>query len=315
MDLMNPPHSERETYRAQANRGELGERIARAIRKDGTIVPLEGLQLRRASSPRDLGHGVSYPALCVIAQGSKEILLGDNRYRYDPAHYLITTAALPITSRITEASEERPYLGLVLRLDPTLVGSVMVEAAHLAPQGHAAVKAIDVSPLDAGLLDATVRIVRLLDSPTEARFLVTLIKWEIVYRLLKGEQGSRLHHIAALGGYTHRIIEAIERLRKDFDQPLRIEDIARELGMSVSGFHHHFKEVTAMTPLQFQKQIRLQEARRLMLGEDLDAASAGYRVGYGDASHFNREYKRLFGAPPARDVEHLREAAMESASQ
>src|ERR671912_733457 len=116
------------------------------------------------------------------------------------------------------------------------------------------------------------------------------------------------------GGSTHRIVEAIERLRKDFDQPLRIEDIARELGMSVSGFHHHFKGVTAMTPLQFQKQLRLQEARRLMLGEDLDAASAGYRVGYGDASHFTSEYKRLFGVPPARDVERLREAAMESAS-
>ncbi len=314
MDLMNPPQSEREVHRAQASRDELGERIAWAIREDGTVVPLEGLQLRRASSPTELGHGVSYPALCVIAQGSKEILLGDNRYRYDPAHYLITTAALPITSRITEASEERPYLGLVLRLDPTLVGSVMVEAGHPAPRGHAAVKAIDVSPLDAGLLDAVARLVRLLDSPTEARFLAPLVTREIVYRLLRGEQGGRLHHIAALGGYTHRIIEAIERLRKEFDQPLRIEDIARELRMSVSGFHHHFKEVTAMTPLQFQKQIRLQEARRLMLGEDLDAARAGYRVGYGDASHFTREYKRLFGAPPVRDVERLREAATESAS-
>ena len=314
MDLMNPPQSEREAHRAQASRDELGERIAWAIREDGTVELLEGLQLRRASSPTELGHGVSYPALCVIAQGSKEILLGDNRYRYDPAHYLITTAALPITSRIIEASEERPYLGLVLRLDSTLVGSVMVEAGHPAPQGHAAVKAIDVSPLEADLLDAVVRLVRLLDSPTEARFLAPLVKREIVYRLLKGEQGGRLHHIAALAGYTHRIIEAIERLRKEFDQPLRIEDIARELGMSVSGFHHHFKGVTAMSPLQFQKQIRLQEARRLMLGEDLDAASAGYRVGYGDASHFTREYKRLFGAPPMRDVERLREAAMESAS-
>ena len=313
MDLMNHRQSEGEVHRARASRDELVERIARAIRKDGTVVPLEGLQLRRASSPTELGHGVSYPALCVIAQGSKEILLGDNRYRYDPAHYLITTAALPITSRIIEASEERPYLGLVLRLDPTLVGSVMVEAGHPAPRGHAAVKAIDVSPLDAGLLDAVARLVRLLDSPTEARFLAPLVTREIVYRLLRGEQGGRLHHIAALGGYTHRIIEAIERLRKEFDQPLRIEDIARELGMSVSGFHHHFKAVTAMTPLQFQKQIRLQEARRLMLGEDLDAASAGYRVGYGDASHFTREYKRLFGAPPVRDVERLREAARESA--
>jgi AraC-like DNA-binding protein len=298
---------------AQACRDELVERIARAIREDGTVVPLEGLRLRRASSPTELGHGVSYPALCVIAQGSKEILLGDNRYRYDPAHYLITTAALPITSRITEASEERPYLGLVLRLDPTLVGSVMVEDGHPAPRGHAAMKAIDVSLLDADLLDAVVRLVRLLDSPAKTRFLAPLIKREIVYRLLKGEQGGRLHHIAALAGHTHRIVEAIERLRTDFDQPLRIEDIARELGMSVSGFHHHFKEVTAMSPLQFQKQIRLQEARRLMLGEDLDAASAGYRVGYGDASHFNREYKRLFGAPPMRDVERLREGAMESA--
>jgi AraC-like DNA-binding protein len=314
MDLMNRPQSEREAHRAQASRDELVERIARAIREDGTVEPLEGLMLRRACSPTELGHGVSYPALCVIAQGSKEILLGDNRYRYDPAHYLITTATLPITSRITEAEEEIPYLGLVLSLDPTLVGSVMVEASHPAPRGHAALRAIDVSPLDAGLLDATVRLVRLLDSPTEARFLAPLIKREIVYRLLRGEQGGRLHHIAALGGYTHRIIEAIDRLRTDFDQPLRIEDIARELGMSVSGFHHHFRAVTAMSPLQFQKQIRLQEARRLMLGEDLDAASAGYRVGYGDASHFTREYKRFFGAPPARDVERLREAVTESAS-
>ena len=315
MDLMNRPQSEQDAHRAQASREELVERIARAIREDGTVEPLEGLGLRRASSPTELGHGVSYPALCVIAQGSKEILLGDNRYRYDPAHYLITTAELPIASRITEAEEERPYLGLVLRLDPTLVGSVMVEAGHPTPRGHTAVKAIDVSQLDAGLLDATVRLVRLLDSPiAEARFLAPLVTREIVYRLLMGEQGGRLSHVAALGGSTHRIVEAIERLRKEFDQPLRIEDIARELGMSVSGFHHHFKAVTAMSPLQFQKQLRLQEARRLMLGDVLDAASAGYRVGYGDASHFTREYKRLFGAPPVRDVERLREAALASAS-
>jgi AraC-like DNA-binding protein len=216
---------------------------------------------------------------------------------------------------VTEASEERPYLGLVLRLDPALVGSVMVEAGHRTLRDHAAVKAFDVSQLDAGLLDAAVRLVRLLESPSEeASFLRPLVTREIVYRLLVGEQGGRLRHTAVLGGHAHRIAMALERLREDFDQPLRIEDIARELGMSVSGFHHHFKAVTAMSPLQFQKQLRLQEARRLMLGEDLDAASAGYRVGYGDASHFNREYKRLFGAPPMRDVERLQEAAMESVS-
>ena len=202
---------------------------------------------------------------------------------------------------------------MVLTLDPTLVGSVMVEAGHPAPRSQAAVTAIDVSPLDAGLLDAVVRLVRLLDAPADARFLAPLVTREIVYRLLMGAQGDRLRHIAALGGHTHRIAEAIDRLRTDFDRPLRIEDVAREVGMSVSGFHHHFKAVTAMSPLQFQKQLRLQEARRLMLGEGLDAASAGYRVGYDDASHFSREYKRLFGAPPMRDVDRLRGAAAPSA--
>jgi AraC-like DNA-binding protein len=313
IDVMNRPQSEREALKAQASRDELVERIAQAIHEVGTVEPLEGLMLRRASSPTELGHGVSYPALCVIAQGSKEILLGEDRYRYDPAHYLITTAALPITSRIIEGAEEKPYLGLVLRLDPTLIGSVMVEAGHPALRGQAALRAIDVSPLDAGLLDAVVRLVRLLDSPTEARFLAPLVTREIVYRLLRGEQGDRLCHTAVLGGHSHRIAQAIDRLRKDFDQPLRIEDIARDLGMSVSGLHHHFKAVTAMSPLQFQKQLRLQEARRLMLGEDLDATSAGYRVGYGNASHFTREYKRLFGAPPMRDVERLRDVATVSA--
>jgi AraC-like DNA-binding protein len=251
----------------------------------------------------------------VIAQGSKEILLGDNRYRYDPAHYLIATAALPIASRVAEASPERPYLGLVLKLDPTLVGSVLVEAGHLAPRRHSAVTAIDVSSLDVSLLEAVVRLVRLLDAPADARFLAPLLTREIVYRLLVGAQGARLHQIATLGGSTHRIAKAIERLRKDFDQPLYIEDLARELGMSVSGFHHHFRALTAMSPLQFQKQLRLQEARRLMLGEGLDAASAGYRVGYGNPSHFTREYKRLFGAPPMHDVEQLCEGARESVGQ
>ncbi len=315
MNSTNHQPSEREVHRVQANREELVERLARAIRDDGTLEPLNGLMLRRASAPTGLGHGMSYLSFCVIAQGSKEIVLGDNRYWYDPAHYLIATAALPIASWVAEASPERPYLALVLKLDPILVGSVLVEAGHLAPRSHSAVTAIDVSPLDAGLLDAVLRLVRLLDSPSQARFLAPLITREIVYRLLMGAQGDRLSQVAALGGSTQRIAEAVERLRKDFDQPLRIEDIARKLGMSVSGFHHHFRALTAMSPLQFQKQLRLQEARRLMLGEGLDAASAGYRVGYGNASHFTREYKRLFGAPPMRDMEHLREGARDSVGQ
>jgi AraC-like DNA-binding protein len=168
--------------------------------------------------------------------------------------------------------------------------------------------------LDAGLLDAVVRLIRLLEAPAETPFLAPLITREIVYRLWMGEQRDRLRHIASSGGYTPHIARAIERLHQDFDQQLRIDSIARELGMSVSGFHHHFKAVTAMSPLQFQKRLRLQEARRLMLAERLDATSVAYRVGYHDASHFNWEYKSLFGLPPMRDMERLRGIARESIS-
>lgn len=296
---------------AEASRNELVARIARAMPDAGRGEPLPGLQLVRASAPTPMGHGTSYPSFCVIAQGSKEILLGEQRYRYDPAHYLITTAELPMATRITQASPACPYLSIVLRLDPALIGSVLVEAGHLAPRQPSPVMAIDVSPLDAGLLDAVVRLVRLVEIPTDARFLAPLVMREIVYRLMRGAQGGRFRQMAVLGGVTHRIAQAVDRLRQDFDQPVRIEELARELGMSLSVFHQHFKAVTAMSPLQFQKHLRLQEARRLMLGEGLDAASAGYRVGYADASHFTREYKRLFGAPPMHDVAQLRDGSME----
>ena len=279
------------------------------VREDGRVEPFKGLTLHRASSPTKPLHGVSDPAFCVIAQGSKEVFLGEDRYQYDPAHYLLATVALPVVSQVLEASKEQPYLSLRVRLDPILVGSVMVEADIPPRRGHSDVKAMDVSALEARLLDAVVRLVRLLDTPGEARILAPLVTREIIYRLLVGAQSARLPHIAVLGGHAHRIARAVDLLRKDFNQPLRIESIAQELGMSVSGFHHQFKAVTAMSPLQFQKRLRLQEARRLMLSENLDAASAGYRVGYDDASYFNREYKSLFGLPPLRDVERLRIAA------
>jgi AraC-like DNA-binding protein len=288
--------SEIGTHRTYAYREELAERIARALPEDGAVEPLQGLLLNRFSTPTEQLHGVSRPSLCVIAQGSKEVLLGDSRYRYDPGHYLLATVELPVVGQVLEASAERPYLSLRLDLDPALVGSVMVEAGHLSSRDRGDVRALDVSPLAAGLLD-------------EARVLRPLITREIVYRLLMGDQGNRLRHVALLGGHPDRIADAVERLRREFDQPLRIDSLAQDLGMSVSGFHHHFKAVTAMSPLQFQKHLRLQEARRIMLGENLDAASAGYRVGYDDASQFSREYKRLFGQPPVRDVERLREAA------
>ena len=306
---MTPQQADHESNRAQANRDELVARIARAIRTDGTIEPLKGLHLNRASSPKGPLHSVYDPVFCVIAQGSKEIFLGDERYVYDPWHYLLVTAELPLVGHVLEASWEQPYLSLRLELDPALVSAVMVEADQSATKKYADVRAINVSALDAGLLDAVVRLVRLVDAPAEAPFLAPLITREIVYRLLMGAQGDRLRYIATQSGYTAYIARAIERLHTDFDQPLRIEGIARELGMSVSGFHHHFKAVTALSPLQFQKRLRLQEARRLMLGEHLDATSAASRVGYYDASHFNREYKKLFGMQPMRDVERLREVA------
>jgi AraC-like DNA-binding protein len=310
MDVMILPQVEREAELMQAHREELVERLGRAMREDGTVQPLQGLYLSRCSLPLKPVHSVLEPSVCVIAQGSKEVLLGESRYRYDPSRYLLATVELPRVSQVLEASKERPYLSLRLELAPALVSSVMVETSHASPRDHADRRAIAVSPLDGNLLDAFVRLTRLLDAPADAQVLLPLIMREIIYRLLMGEQGARLRYLAMEGGYIPSIAKAVKRLRQDFDQPLRVESLARELGMSVSGLHHHFKAVTAMSPLQFQKQLRLQEARRLMLGEDLDAASAAYRVGYHDASHFNREYKSLFGVPPMRDVQRLREEAL-----
>src|SRR5947209_734982 len=315
MNVRNSQQAEREAKLLQANREELGERIGRAIRQDGTVQPLQGLHLYRHSFPLEQVYSVVEPSLCMVAQGSKEFLLGESRYRYDPFHYLLVTVDLPYVGQVLEASKERPFLSLRLDLAPTLVGEVMLEAGHTSMRDHAEVRAIAVSPVDGHLLDAMVRVARLLDAPDEAPVLLPLITREIIYRLLVGEQGARLRHLAILGGYTPSIARAIERLRRDFDQPLRIEQLARELGMSVSGLHHHFKAVTALSPLQFQKRLRLLEARRLMLGEDLDAASAASRVGYHDASHFTREYKSLFGVPPMRDVQRLREGALASAGR
>src|ERR687889_2097212 len=185
MDLMNRSPSEQEARRARVGRDELAERVARAVGEDGAVEAPGGLRLLRRSSPTPKDHGISSPAFCVIAQGSKEVLLGDDCYRYDANRYLITAAALPIATRVTEASDERPYLGVVLGLEPALVGSVMVEAGHPAPGEKAAVRAFDVSPLDAGLFDAVVRLVGLLDLPADdARFLRPLITREIVFRLL-----------------------------------------------------------------------------------------------------------------------------------
>lgn len=303
-------YPDRQARRMQAEREELAERLERVLPRDGRIEPQPGIFINRAASPGEPVHACIEPSFCVIAQGSKDLLVGEDRFRYDPAHYLITTVGLPAVGQVVEASLERPYLGLRLVLDPAVVTSVMVESDLAQSRGDgASVRAIDISPLDADLLDATVRLVRLIEKPGEYRALAPLVVREIVYRVLTGPQADRMHHLAMYGGHANRMVRAVGKIRENFNKPLKMEDVARELGMSVSGFHAHFKSVTAMSPLQYQKHLRLLEARRLMLGEALDATEAGYRVGYRDPSFFSREYKRHFGEPPMRDVERLRGSA------
>jgi AraC-like DNA-binding protein len=304
--------NERDARREAYAREELAERMAHALPHAGRAEPLPGVHLIRAATTDEAMHAVVQPAFCVIAQGSKVLYLGEGRYQYDPYHYLLTTLNLPIIAQVLQASPSQPYLALRFDLDAALVGSVLVETGQMALRARGDAKAIAVSPLDSSLLDAVLRLIRLLDCPTEARLFLPLLTREIVYRLVMGEQGHRLRQMTIPGGHTHRIAQAVEKIRRQFNQLLPVEELAREVGMSASSFHHYFREVTAMSPLQYQKQLRLQEARRLMLAEQLDAATAGYRVGYEDASHFSREYKRFFGAPPLRDVEQLRETVATS---
>ena len=300
---------QREEQKAQAGKEELVECVAEAMREDGAANPMPGLFLQRSSSPMVSVHALYGPALCVIAQGSKEVLVGDDRYRYDLAHYLLVTIELPVVSWVLEAIREQPYLSLHLELDMALVRSVAAETDLFSLQEPAPVKALNTGPLDTGLLDAVVRLVRLLEAPAEAKVLAPLITREIVYRLLLGERGSQLRRMADQDGDSHYIARAAEQLRKNLDRLLRVEEVARSLGMIFSSFEIYFKSVVGLSPLQFQKRMRLQEARRLMLYEALDAAGAGYQVGYDDAAYFSREYKSLFGMPPRKDVERLKEAA------
>jgi AraC-like DNA-binding protein len=312
MTRLKGKQEERDAIRLQLYREELVERIDQTIADDGDLQILEGVHLGRLSAPRDKVYSVLEPSLCIIAQGSKVVFLGESRYQYDPFNYLLTTIELPRISQVVEASRARPYLSLRLELDPNLVGSVMIEAGYNVQKKNSNAEATKISPLNVELLDSLVRLIRLIDHPEEAHIMMPLIKREIIFRLLAGDQGDQLFHLTISEGSTSSMAWAVEQLRKNFDQSFRMEDLAQELGMSVSSFYQHFKAVTAMTPLQFQKRVRLQEARRLMLGEDLDATSAAYQVGYNDAAYFSRDYKSLFGNPPKRDIQQLREENVES---
>lgn len=268
-----------------------------------TAVP--ELRLSRFSAPSDLVALVYEPCLCVVAQGAKEVLLGDATYRLDPAQSLLVSVDLPVTARVVEASPSRPYLAVRLALDSAVVGELLADGTTTPPLGPPA-RAIAVTPAEPPLLDAVSRLVALLDSPRDVGPLAPLVLREITYRLLTGPQGGRLRQIASAGAPAQQIARAIRWLKDHFTEPLRIEALARYVRMSPSAFHLHFKNVTAMSPLQYQKRLRLQEARRLMLGEGLGAAEAAFRVGYESPSQFSREYRRLFSTPPHRDVTTLK---------
>ncbi len=286
-------------------RNELADRLSRVLPKDGAKEVFTGMNVSRVSECRESARGLFGPAFCFVAQGAKEAQLGEEIFRFDPNHYMIYTVDLPLIFRIAEATPERPYLGFSLTLDPAVVASVMVESGIKIKNGSGGAKAMDVNAVSADLSDAIVRLVRLIDNPAGQRVLAPLITREIIFRLLESGQGPRLAHLLSFGD-TERISKAIGHLRENFDQPVSMEDVAATLGMSVSRFHHHFKSVTAMSPLQYLKQIRLQEARSLMLNGSADAATAGFQVGYEDPAYFSRDYKKHFGEPPQRDVARLR---------
>ncbi|HHE0527083.1 TPA: AraC family transcriptional regulator N-terminal domain-containing protein [Vibrio parahaemolyticus] len=270
-------------------------------------TPISGLRFSRWTTPTPPTSYTHNPSICLIAQGRKRVLLGEESFIYDANHFLISSVDLPIIANIIEASEEQPYLGLIMELDLTEISQLIVDGELAFTQSKEAQKGIAVGELSESLLDAFVRLAELLDEGQNIKILAPIIKREIFYRLLMSEQGTRLHQIVTAGSHSHQIAKAIDWLKNNFVKPLSVGDLASFTGMSKSSFYTHFRSMTSMTPLQFQKKLRLSEARRLMLTENLDAMAATFKVGYESPSQFSREYSRLFGAPPSKDIKSLRE--------
>jgi AraC-like DNA-binding protein len=286
-----------------AQQAELADRIARTASGDGVhATAIAALAVIRASTPSQPLASVYHPSLCIVVQGRKRALLGGEIYTYDPLNYLVVSMSLPVVGQIIEATPAHPYLCVRIDLDPALVNELLVQLGAAAPVRTHDGRALFLARTSAALLDAVLRLVRLLDAPDDAPVLAPLALREIHYRVLLGELGQRLRSLCEADGASQRVARAIELLKARYTEPLRIEDLATVAHMSASSLHQRFREATATTPLQFQKQLRLQEARRLMLTEGIEAAAAGYRVGYESPSQFSREYRRLFGAPPKREV-------------
>ncbi|MBE1506759.1 AraC family transcriptional regulator [Rhizobium viscosum] len=285
---------------------EIAAIIARHVSKDGfQATPIERVTLVRSSTVTMPMPNVYRPQLCLVVQGRKEVTLGDCVFRYAPGRYGVVTYDLPATGHVVEATPDRPYLCLYLDFDPVMLGDL---ASRVPPPPGAASVPIGktVSDAGAGLLDAAQRLVRLLDDPAALPVLGPLAEQEILYHLLAGPDGARMRHITSGQGRVAQVGRAIAWIGKNFRERFSIERLAAESGMSPSSLHEHFRAVTAMTPLQFQKQLRLQDARSLMLVQDMDVTTAAFRVGYESPSQFSREYRRHFGESPARDIARLR---------
>ncbi|MGA9109979.1 MAG: AraC family transcriptional regulator N-terminal domain-containing protein [Syntrophobacteraceae bacterium] len=286
----------------------LGKSIARLTEKgDQLVTEIPGLSLFQRNEPTQPESRMYEPRICLITQGAKRVLLGDDTYVYGERHFLITSVNLPTVVQIIKASREKPCLGLILKLDQREISQLMVDSNLPLSRPQQSSRGMATGEVTLPLLTAFQRLVDLLAEPKDIPILAPIIQREIFYRLLTGDQGARLRQIASAGSQSQQIARAIEWLKDNFTRPLRIDDLATQVNMSTSTFHHHFRTLTAMSPLQYQKWLRLNEARRLMLIENQDAATVAFRVGYESPSQFSREYGRLFGAPPLRDITSLRQ--------
>ena len=289
-------------------RHELAALIQRYTGTDGTHdTAIPELRLRRSSVHIEPTHSILIPSLCIIAQGAKVAMLAEESYYYDDSSYLVTPVHLPVTGKVIEATAEVPYLSLQLTLHPDRILEIIHET-DWQWDGHTG-RGILVGQTPLSLLEAAVRLVRLLDTPEDIPVLAPLIIREIIYRVLKDEQGALIAQFSFPGSHASRVLQVIQRIHHDYAQPMQIEQLAHEVNLSPSALHKHFKKVTAMSPLQYQKVIRLQAARRLLLIENKEAADAGFQVGYESPSQFSREYARMFGRPPISDRRHLWEVA------
>ena len=265
-------------------------------------TPINGLSLHRWDTPTAPTSYVLDASLCMIAQGKKQVILGEEIYVYDANHFLFTAIDLPVIAQIIEASPQTPYLGVILKLDPYVLAELMLDAHLSFRPSSDDKKGVAIGMMTTSLSDALVRLIKLLDAPQDRAILAPLIIKEIFYRLLMSPQGNRLKRIAAAGTTGHRIVQAIEWLKMNFATPFQVATLARTVGMSTSSFHQHFRDITSMSPLQYQKRLRLTEARRLLMTENSDISSASLQVGYESLSQFSREYKRFFGMSPSEDV-------------